>query len=128
MSAPTAAEAAPPRMTALESGTHRGLRWAVVAAPALGVNGYVRMPNGHPWQRLGYDDIPVEVHGGLTFQDGNWIGFDTAHSGDCWDAEFDKHGMSDRLGEVPWARHWTVAMVIDETHRLADAVLDGEQS
>lgn len=123
-----ATETAPPKMTPLESGVHRGLRWAVVAAPVAGVNGYVQLPTGHPWAHLGYDDMPVEVHGGLTYAEGRWIGFDTAHSGDVWGTEYDKHGLSDRLGDVEWARRWTVPDVVAETHRLIDAVLAGEQS
>ena len=30
-------------------------------------NGYVRIPEGHPYYEKTYDDIPVSVHGGLTF-------------------------------------------------------------
>ena len=56
-------------------------------------NGYVRIPEGHEYYDKNYDDIPVSVHGGLTFSDhvfensknftdGYWVGFDTAHYGD----------------------------------------------
>jgi hypothetical protein len=73
-------------------------------------NGYVLLPKEHPWFGKHYDDIPVAVHGGLTFSDKidmKWvtntkgqvceeietlkeddfndlwcIGFDCAHSGD----------------------------------------------
>ena len=56
-------------------------------------NGYVRIPEGHPYYEKNYEDIPVSVHGGLTFSnhifdngkyfsDGYWVGFDTAHYGD----------------------------------------------
>ena len=51
-------------------------------------NGYVGLPFWHPWYKLGYDDIPVDVHGGLTFSNLDeetdlWIiGFDTNHGGD----------------------------------------------
>ena len=56
-------------------------------------NGYVRIPEGHPYYEKTYDDIDVRVHGGLTFgdhifgrdkyfSDGYWVGFDTAHYGD----------------------------------------------
>lgn len=56
--------------------------------------GYVLVPSGHPADGMWYDDIEMEVHGGLTFgsssmkypipqeQAGFWIGFDTGHSGD----------------------------------------------
>jgi hypothetical protein len=51
-------------------------------------NGYVGLPFWHPYYKIHYDNIPVKIHGGLTFsewdEDENlWvIGFDTAHSGD----------------------------------------------
>lgn len=56
-------------------------------------NGYVGVPNGHPWYQKDYNSIEVSIHGGLTYGDfgvGNppkdknlwWVGFDTAHYGD----------------------------------------------
>jgi len=61
-------------------------------------NGYVIIPKGHPLHGKHYDDIDVEVHGGLTFSEpvkeldwpeiskkdkSGWvIGFDTAHADD----------------------------------------------
>lgn len=56
------------------------------------LNGYVRIPEGHPFSKLCYDEIhdkyEIDVHGGLTFsgtllaEKTKWIGFDTCHSGD----------------------------------------------
>jgi hypothetical protein len=54
--------------------------------------GYIRIPEGHPWHGLddgdsyeGEAERPA-VHGGITYRctenDGHWIGFDCAHSGD----------------------------------------------
>lgn len=61
-------------------------------------NGYAVIPEGHPLHGIYYDEIYVEVHGGLTFSHaadelgwpeilpehkGGWIiGFDCAHYGD----------------------------------------------
>jgi hypothetical protein len=65
------------------------------------LNGYVEVPPGHPWHQASYDDVEVDVHGGLTFA-GHWgvkpegedwlcpveyktpffLGFDTARCGD----------------------------------------------
>lgn len=52
-------------------------------------NGYIGVPAGHPWFGKHYDDIDVDVHGGLTYSgdhcprcepDGHWwFGFDTLH-------------------------------------------------
>lgn len=52
--------------------------------------GYVMIPVGHPWYRKHYDQIDVDIHGGLTYSDtgvwevgGDWfIGFDCAHYND----------------------------------------------
>ena len=51
-------------------------------------NGYVALPNWHPFYKKHYDEIPVSCHGGLTYgsldeDEDLWvIGFDTSHSGD----------------------------------------------
>ena len=48
--------------------------------------GYVILTKDNKFYGKHYDDIPVQVHGGLTFSDfyeGDWmIGFDCAHHGD----------------------------------------------
>jgi hypothetical protein len=53
--------------------------------------GYVDLPEDHPWFGKGYDDIEVEIHGGLTYAEPRksddednlyTIGFDCAHYGD----------------------------------------------
>lgn len=45
--------------------------------------GYVVIPKNHPWFHEEYPDIEADVHGGLTFSEGDdnhWIiGFDCAH-------------------------------------------------
>ena len=52
-------------------------------------NGYIGVPPEHPWFNRSYNDIDVDVHGGLTYSDDHapglepdgywWIGFDTNH-------------------------------------------------
>lgn len=65
--------------------------------------GYVGVPPGHPWFEMAYEDVPVEIHWGLTFanfcQHGEehgvchvtapeepdrvwWLGFDCGHCED----------------------------------------------
>lgn len=75
----------------LATGEHVGFNW-VVAHNEMGFRtGYIRLPLSHPWRDLRYDDIPANVHGGLTYRDfhenfpGTWIGFDCAHAGDAPD-------------------------------------------
>ena len=87
-------------------------------------NGYTLIPPNHPYYEKHYDDIPVSVHGGLTFSEKlsdlgrkNWeelfkmleeendntdywiVGFDTAHAGDS-------------------ISNWTKERVVDETKNL----------
>jgi hypothetical protein len=81
----------------LGKGEHAGYKWAIVHN-AMGYRcGYVRLPKGHPWHGKDYNDIPAEVHGGLTFgepdkpcdkpgdDDAFWIGFDCGHYDDLPD-------------------------------------------
>lgn len=60
--------------------------------------GYVQLPEGHPWEEIDCEDIPVDIHGGITFheriKDRIWVGFDCANShdiipsGKTWDKVF----------------------------------------
>jgi len=73
-------------------------------------NGHVALPWWHPWYNIIYDDIPVQVHGGLTYSQLDkstsfWvIGFDTNHGGD---------DLNNRSFE--WVK--------EETYRLLDQCL-----
>jgi hypothetical protein len=44
--------------------------------------GYITVGADHPWYSLGYDEVDVDVHGGLTYSDKGEFGFDCAHAGD----------------------------------------------
>jgi hypothetical protein len=44
--------------------------------------GYVTLPEDHPCNGQHYDDLPIEVHGGLTYGKGATYGFDCDHYGD----------------------------------------------
>jgi len=63
-------------------------------------NGYVRIDNNHEFYGLGYDEISVWIHGGLTYGTNGVYGFDTAHYGDNID-------------------RWNEDRVLDETRWLA---------
>lgn len=111
------AYAGKPAYEIIESGVENGIEWETRRAPLYGaVNGYAHIPVGHPWHGLDYDEIDVRVHGGLTFGDGEWIGFDTLHYGDYWP-------------EIPYGLdasdiEWTPAMVAEQTRRLARQVAE----
>jgi len=93
-------------------------------------NGYVLVPEGHPYHGVSYEDIhSVSVHGGLTYSGrithetitnqglpyklehiGMWaFGFDTAH---CYDT----------------LEKWPKEAVMEETMRLKDQIDDVQQS
>jgi hypothetical protein len=105
--------------------------------------GYVRVPPNHPAYKQNYDDVAVDVHGGLTFSDlepctehpdgqGWWLGFDCVHAGD---AMYDPNPPADISEETKRfiAMHqkvfqavfrsdhyWTQEEVERETERLAE--------
>lgn len=113
--------AAPDHMTAAHGGVADGITWAVCPAPMWGaLNGYVQIPEGHPWHGLGYDEIHeahpgLRVHGGLTFARDGWVGFDALHAGDMWPEQPHEH----RLGRPCDCLMWTPALVVGEAVRLA---------
>lgn len=115
----TTIELPSPRMTLVDHGVEHGIQWVTCQAPLYGaVNGYVKIPAGHHWHGLDYDEIDVEVHGGLTYGGGQsgWIGFDCLHCGDFWPG-------SARYGDsLPSDREWTAEMVAEETRSLARKV------
>lgn len=116
---------APRRMTARDHGVEEGVRWATCNAPMYGaVNGYVLVPEGHPWHGLDYDaeELDVRAPGGLTFGsvDG-WIGFDTLHFMDLWEGSGQPHYCQE--GRCV-CTVWTPEMVAEETRALARQVAE----
>jgi hypothetical protein len=71
--------------------TKAGLKAEVIAHDMGHRCGYVSVPTDHPWHNKGYNDVDLDVHGGLTYagmRDGNWwFGYDCAHHGDARDPE-----------------------------------------
>lgn len=95
----------------LAKGEHLGFEWEVTNNGIGYRCGYVRVPLGHPWHGKDYDDIDVEVHGGLTFAEMDadchkggednayWVGFDCAHYMDAPDPTLDPYRSR---GSEPW--------------------------
>ena len=76
--------------------TESGLRAVVVVQDFGNRCGYVAVPKGATTYGEHYDDVQVDVHGGLTFSDWGdtypveaedvwWFGYDCAHYGDARD-------------------------------------------
>ena len=65
--------------------TEAGYAAKVIAHPMGHRCGYVTVPEGHPHYGKGYDDVRVDVHGGLTYADEGTFGFDCAHIDDAKD-------------------------------------------
>ena len=106
----------PAGMTPLDGGIEEGVVWATVEAPIYGaVNGYVKLPEGHPWAGLCTLVLDVDVNGGITYDMDGWIGFNTLHSGDYWP------GCPVFVAESA-SIHWTAELVADETRELAQQV------
>ena len=102
----------------VEAWRHAGFD-CCIRVGSYSLDGYVRLPDGHPDRRLaetadevdqamdtdpipfpfamGFRHVPVEVHGGLSDgPDGDgWVGFDTAHALDYW-ADEDWRGIYGR--------------------------------
>lgn len=95
------------RTDALRTWVAHGYRCCLLQAPLYGaINGYVLVPNIKP----GIAD-QVEVHGGVTHESGDWIGFDTLHAGDRWPGDYGPTTSYDRT--------WTQDQVAAETERMA---------
>jgi hypothetical protein len=116
-----------PGMVVVDSGVEDGVAWVTCLMRAFGaVNGYVKIPAGHPYADHG-DDEYAEIltlahdyaHGGLTYARGEWIGFDTVHAGDWWPGTVD---LIPALLLLPDRREWTPELVAAETRRLAQHV------
>lgn len=89
--------------------------------------GYVDLPETSKFFGQGYDDIPVRVHGGLTyagFNNGFWrIGFDCAHAGDLIPYLVERHPeFRTSLSES----YKNIVFVQEGLYSLVDQIIDKE--
>lgn len=118
----------PPKDYLVKRWKYKGLDCAI-SRGGVALCGYVKVPVGHPCEKLWSDDLDVEVHGGVTFRgrvkEGSWFGFDCGHAGDYIDwstgnPEIDeKLKALNKLGGVIRERIWTLEAVQKETERMA---------
>lgn len=91
---------------------YKGYEFAVMS---LGTHPccYIKLPQGHKYYETHYNDIPLEVHGGLTYgekslqvirnvfdESGYWIGWDYAHYGDYYGASSHELGKRWSIEEL----------------------------
>lgn len=118
----------PIKTEVVASGDFEGFPWVAARAPLYGaVNGYVRLPDGHPWLEWLAEGKYVENSvpwGELTFQQGNWVGFDSMHSGQYWpgQSEFSSYGPyeGDTLMTAEMVVGWT-AQLAQEAHAFTSS-------
>jgi hypothetical protein len=125
---------------------HSGYACLLKRSKRLGVwCGYVAVPPGHPMHGQQYDEVAVEVHGGLTYaskcnqslgichvpQPGEsddvwWLGFDCGHPGDYVpNPDWGIGGLSMFGGDEAGGRYGIyrdLAFVRAETEKLADQI------
>ncbi|MBF0809400.1 hypothetical protein E4U03_12415 [Rothia nasimurium] len=93
MTQPTLADCPFGPQEIVETGKHLDYQWVIAKAPRYGLNGYIRIPDHqqcHPWQETTDYIFDTEFHpwGEVTYQQGNWYGFDNHHSWNHWDEEY----------------------------------------
>lgn len=110
--------------------TSAGLRAVVVLQPWGSRCGYVGVEATHKLHGKDYDDVDVDVHGGLTYANGKsdypadnkgmwWFGYDCAHFGDGRDFSLmsDKYKAISYLDEGGVVR--SLEYCVDECEKLA---------
>lgn len=109
--------------------THQGIECYVTMGP-VSINGYIRLPDDHPW--LDYPDSlechpGITIHGGVTYQQDQVIGFDTAHAGDAWHPQSEGAQQAPEYVEIAAlapGHVWEEHEVVEETKRLAEQAAD----
>lgn len=116
---------------------HRGMACLMVRARHGSWCGYAAIPPGHPAHGKDYDNIDVDVHGGLTYanacqgaichvakpgepDDVWWVGFDTAH---CYDVSPGMLGLGDMWPDDPMASYRDAKYVKRECQSLVEQLL-----
>jgi hypothetical protein len=107
--------------TALVDAYEHNIRYRVMRAGAS-LTVYVGVPIDHPLAGLDYNEIPISVHGGLTFgKEGEgefhpegwyWYGWDYAHLGDRTFYELEYSDMFQGHND----KEWTVEDVINDSY------------
>lgn len=92
------------------------------------INSYIDLPAGHPWlQTDPATNTTIDVHGGITYQKGTTLSFDTNHYGDSYHPDSDCYQFATKHDiYIPHGHHWTWQEVEAELTRLADQAKEAE--
>lgn len=115
----------PERITKLETikhsvvqqGVEKGVAWAVLRLSTFRqLNGYLLLPENHPWVCGPFDEIVTTVHGGVSYRTKEGlVMFDTLH--------FDLGDWADWVDQRKYrgikTHEWTVDEVVAETKSFA---------
>lgn len=113
---------------AVDSGRVGDIKWLVVPAPDYinnkAFNGYVILPEDHPYYNLGYEDVTDWPGQELTYGDEGAFGFDCLHLNDSWPGStwYNRadRGMPDEEAGMGFSRRvWNQDLVTEEVQRLA---------
>lgn len=110
----------------LDSGIYNSYEYAIVS---MGFHpcAYVKLPEGHKYYGLGYDDIPVDCHAGLTYaenyldamplESGWWIGWNYGHC--CDYSGFMMHEHWKDI-DTSHCKKWTTSEILKEVKQVVD--------
>lgn len=125
--------------TIYQDGYENGIRYLIVRGP-VSLCAYVGVPLSHPLAGKSYDDIPLSVHGGLTYAGAGegtyrpagyfWYGWDYSHAGDksFYDLEYQPRSQS-----TEWTIEQVKSEIWDATYdfaklvKLAESILQHER-
>lgn len=116
------------------SGEIDGIPWVAARAPRYGaVNGYVRVPDNHPWldvtDYIDIECIETEVPwGGFTYHKGNWFGFDSMHAGQWWPAEAEIFSHGPYEGDIIMNDDMVVEWTKQRAREAAAVIFNGSYS
>jgi hypothetical protein len=121
--------------TILEDGYENDVRYLIMRGPCA-LCAYVGVPEDHPLAGKDYDDLPMSVHGGLTFARAGkgetwpanwyWYGWDYGHLGDRALYDLDRgldKGNTEWTPEMVLKQHiWDATWQFKKLMRLVEGI------